>query len=431
MSAKPYSTDQFLESFTSALDRLTHIGEQILSDKSAQKTSQSIMETLKKQLKAYGGGIYFIDEKSQNLYLYTYTQSILIDKAVKVLKDSVYNIRIPVKMKGPLIAHCIQQNTIVQSEYLKDFYSPSVSAFALDLLQSIVKIKLCVGIPLRFKGKPMGVLFACFKREYLQPFEWALLNFYASFAGIAIDNSHKFAKLKEQYVLEKEMSSMLAHELKTPIAIAMNNTMMLSEHLGKSSEDTNAYDMNKKSQEAIKRLNRICSSVLTLREIEMQNVSSIHDLRHLKSSLLSIIENFEEVAKEKGLAFKSILSLNTGKLYGGGVQFEQILTILLDNALKYTEQGAIEISVECDNKLLKGTVSNTGYKIPRHQKKAIFKKFYQGHQDKHHGGLGLGLYIASQLTQKLGGTIELHESKVKGNQFIVCIPVYTSMRKAK
>jgi signal transduction histidine kinase len=106
------------------------------------------------------------------------------------------------------------------------------------------------------------------------------------------------------------------------------------------------------------------------------------------------------------------------------LRFEQVLTNLLDNAIKFSPQGGV-VTVELaqdDASGIRLCVSDQGIGIPAEQREAIFDRFYQGQGSRHLSGLGLGLYITSEIVALHGGSIHIEEPDQGGTRFVVTLP---------
>ncbi|MBD3270335.1 sensor histidine kinase, partial [Candidatus Peregrinibacteria bacterium] len=113
-----------------------------------------------------------------------------------------------------------------------------------------------------------------------------------------------------------------------------------------------------------------------------------------------------------------------------GVQFEQIISIFLENAYKYTNKGEIIVNVKINDNSMKCSVTDTGIGISNRHKNKIFDRFTRSKKNKK-SGLGIGLYIAKELTIKLNGNIKVKDNpKQKGSVFIIELPVYKKIPKS-
>jgi signal transduction histidine kinase len=107
------------------------------------------------------------------------------------------------------------------------------------------------------------------------------------------------------------------------------------------------------------------------------------------------------------------------------LRLEQVLTNLLENAIKYSpEGGPIEVAVSRSaDEALEIAVRDHGLGIPPEKRARIFERFYQAHGDGHRSGLGLGLYISCEIVELHGGGITVEFPPDGGSRFIVRLPL--------
>jgi signal transduction histidine kinase len=108
------------------------------------------------------------------------------------------------------------------------------------------------------------------------------------------------------------------------------------------------------------------------------------------------------------------------------LRLEQVLTNLLDNAVKYSpEGGQIDVVVAAaDNEFAEISVRDHGLGIPPEKRGQIFERFYQAHSGAHRGGLGLGLYISRQIIEQHGGELAAEFPADGGTRFVVRFPLH-------
>jgi signal transduction histidine kinase len=420
-------------SFNNEIDVLSSIAEKILANEDLESILNAILSNLREHLDAFGGGIVFPDETKKYLKLQAYTNRPEIDYMIRFIKSVLFNIKFPVNSEKLLLSKCYKQNIITESNDISEFFSPVISRTALKMIERIAGLKKCLAIPIRVSEKPIGILFTVFQRE-LKKREYSIIQFYANLSGLALDNHQKLARLKDLYQNEKQTTSMLSHELKTPVAIAYNSNQLLNIFLERNKkviEQKTFQQLKSKADDmqiSIQRINNICNSILSLREVEGHFPNSLQEI-DLNKRFDQLIECFKQKANSKNLKFTCSIKSLGGNYVGGIVQLEQIVTILLDNAIKYTEKGQVKLKIKQTEKRIIAEVSDTGIGIPEELKEKVFERFFRHHQGlrKRIEGLGLGLYIAKRITHELNGKIELINKKaVKGSNFIVEIPVFNS-----
>jgi len=129
----------------------------------------------------------------------------------------------------------------------------------------------------------------------------------------------------------------------------------------------------------------------------------------------------EAVAYEKGITITEniepeLIQKSDGEKVG------QVVTILLDNAIKYTEEnGRIEISLKKTKNQHELTITNSGKGISKENLPKIFDRFFSGDpaRTRENGGYGLGLSIAKAITEKLGGKIRVESKENQATTFVV------------
>ncbi len=234
-------------------------------------------------------------------------------------------------------------------------------------------------------------------------------------------------KAEEGNRLKTEFINNMSHEIRTP----MNGILGFSEFLADSNiSDEKRVNFVKIIQNSGHQLLKIIDDILEISKLETKQIKIFEEPFNLNDLLFELFSIFDSKAKEnntplyleKGLSNnKSIIKSDKSKLY-------KILSNLLENALKFTNVGHIEFGyiLRQENKqdLLEIYVKDTGRGIKKEDQQVIFERFVQSEKDSTNKieGLGLGLSIAKENTELLGGTITLESAKGKGTTFFVRIP---------
>lgn len=208
------------------------------------------------------------------------------------------------------------------------------------------------------------------------------------------------APLEENYQKQKQFISDAGHELKTPVAIVSANAELLSREMGDNQWLQNIQYENE-------RMGMLVGQLLELARTE--NITQ--QMEHIDFSRLVAGEAlpFESVAFEKGLVLNSNIANGIG-VVGNSTQLKQIVSILIDNAIRYSkEPGEISLTLTKEHGFAKLSIVNKGDEIPVEQRKQIFERFYRvdtarNGEDKHYG---LGLAIAKVITTSHKGHIEV------------------------
>ncbi|ELU89011.1 ATPase/histidine kinase/DNA gyrase B/HSP90 domain protein [Streptococcus pneumoniae PNI0360] len=143
--------------------------------------------------------------------------------------------------------------------------------------------------------------------------------------------------------------------------------------------------------------------------------------------------NYEMIASENNRVFRFENRIHR-TIVTDQLLLKQLMTILFDNAVKYTEEdGEIDFLISATDRNLYLLVSDNGIGISTEDKKKIFDRFYRVDKarTRQKGGFGLGLSLAKQIVDALKGTVTVKDNKPKGTIFEVKIAIQTPSKKKK
>jgi len=205
--------------------------------------------------------------------------------------------------------------------------------------------------------------------------------------------------LEENDERQKQFVSDAGHELKTPIAVISANTDLLSRQIGENEWLSNIKYENERMAVLIKEL-------LDLSHAENAKIpaESVDFSRLVTGETLP----FESVAFEKGLIIESDISENIF-VEGNPSQLRQLTAILLDNAIRHSKGGEINLTLNKDHRYAVLSVENTADDIPAEKLEHLFERFYRVDEARTDDGshYGLGLAIAKAIAENSGGNISV------------------------
>ena len=220
--------------------------------------------------------------------------------------------------------------------------------------------------------------------------------------------------------------SSMSHEIRTPINTIIGlNEMILREDV---SDEVAADAIN--IQGASKMLLSLINDFLDVSKIESGKMD-IAPVTYNVGDMLSDIVNMVWVrAKEKGLEFHiNVDPAVPSQLIGDEVRIKQILINVLNNAVKYTQEGSVTLSIrnmgnQLDHAQISYTVTDTGMGIKEESIPHLFSAFKRVDEEnnRHIEGTGLGLSIVKQLVELMGGDITVNSVYTKGSTFIITLP---------
>jgi len=230
-------------------------------------------------------------------------------------------------------------------------------------------------------------------------------------------------KAEESDRLKTEFINNMSHEIRTP----MNGILGFSKLLDKpnKSEEKRKNYINI-IQNSGNQLMRIIDDILEISKLGTKQVKISEKEICLNDLLLQQFSIFDIKAKESKmpLYLKKGLSDIESNILIDDTKLNKIVSNLLENALKFTSVGFIEFGYLLKNNKLEVYVKDTGIGIKTEKQEMIFERFSQEEKElsKNVGGLGLGLSIAKENAELLGGKISLKSEKGKGATFFVTIP---------
>lgn len=209
--------------------------------------------------------------------------------------------------------------------------------------------------------------------------------------------------VEETFEKQKQFISDASHELKTPIAVILSNSELLEDQIGENKQIS--YIKKECDQ-----MHHLVTSLLTLTRLEQTPYKEVEkNTFSISDALLEEILPFESIAFEKGIAMDYDITPDIS-FYGVKEQIQQVITILIDNALNHTnEHGNISISMSKTTHHILITVSNTGDEIPEAERDKLFERFYRVDQARTRsaGHFGLGLSIAKTIVTNHKGKIHV------------------------
>lgn len=232
-------------------------------------------------------------------------------------------------------------------------------------------------------------------------------------------------KLKEIDRKKVEFSSMVSHELKTPLVPILGYVQMLQkqELMG---------ELNKKQLDAVDeiyssalKLQRLVGDILTTQKLDLGKLEFNQENIDVAELLNSIIKDFNPIASQKNIHLIKD-SAEKGFIFSDKDRINQVFSNLIKNAIDFVEpdKGQITIGAKTDKNFIEFFVKDNGVGISETNQKEIFKKFYQidTSTSRKRNGSGLGLAICKGITEGLGGKIWVESKENVGTSFYFEIP---------
>lgn len=233
-------------------------------------------------------------------------------------------------------------------------------------------------------------------------------------------------KAEQAHMAKSDFLSTMSHEIRTPINGVIGIANLLKEE-----------DLNPRLQEYVeilsfssKHLLSVVSDILDFSKIESGNISFENTPFDVHQVAKGVYNLFEAKAGEKKINLEFVPDKNiTNYIKGDYVRLTQVLTNLLNNAIKFTDAGSVTLSYKIVNENSRGYViefklQDTGIGIKNEKLGSIFESFSQANSyiSNKYGGTGLGLTISKKLVEMQGGKITAKSEEGKGSEFSFSLP---------
>ncbi len=233
-------------------------------------------------------------------------------------------------------------------------------------------------------------------------------------------------ELREAMSIKSQFTSMVSHELRTPLtAIKEGIAIVLDGSAGKINEDQK--DFLSTAKRNVDRLHRLINDVLDFTKLESGKAEFRMEENDINEIIEEIVKTQKAVAGGSGLYLKTNLSPDIEKIRFDSDKIAQVLTNLINNAIKFTTRGGITVTsgIDVEGKAVRVQVEDTGTGIKKENLSRLFVEFQQVGSDKYRkpGGTGLGLAICRQIIEGHGGIIRAESEQGRGSKFIFTLPI--------
>lgn len=220
-------------------------------------------------------------------------------------------------------------------------------------------------------------------------------------------------KIYADYKRQKDFSSNVAHELRTPIAVMKSQLDVFRQ----KTDDEDARKMLRVLDSNVSKLNGLVDAILSLRKKSKLKFVDVN----LDIMVDEIILDLEDKAEEHGIDL-IVKDTNISLLTDDGL-LQRLVFNIVENAIKYNSPGGkVEISAREVKDMVQIIVADTGVGISQADKERIFELFYQIDSSRGQEGFGIGLSLSKTIANMLGATIEITDNEPKGSIFTVNIP---------
>ena len=295
-----------------------------------------------------------------------------------------------------------------------------------------------ITLPIIHEGKVLGVLDSeSSEPNFFTQDDFELLRTLASMVASRIvlerERSGAESQLRKAYLAAEEAGraksrflANVSHEVRTPLVAVLGLTDMVKSLIESAAPPEVVLDHLGVIGKSGNHLLSLLDQILDLSSDEHGELKL--DLRPAKplSVLREVVDLFRHRANERNLNLKAFAGDDLPEvILTDATRLRQVLVNLIDNAIKFTDEGEIRVELARRDESLVFTVADTGVGVAPDELKRIFRSFHQTDSSttRRHGGVGLGLAISQRLAQRLGGDLTMSSVVGKGSEFMLELPI--------
>ncbi|MDP2274457.1 MAG: response regulator [Archangium sp.] len=311
------------------------------------------------------------------------------------------------------------------------FVMPLVAATMLERKHiKVWVIRALVGVTVTLIAGHLGL-----RAAEVDPFPLAnaILNFAGTFVGatallntLAVESERSMERLKEAERAKSAFLANIGHEIRTP----MNGVLGMTDALLGAELGPREREMATTIRSSGQLMMALIDDLLDLSKLEARRlVLSAHPFS-LTQFAAALRLSWTPLAERKRLKLTVVLDASLpAAITLDELRFKQIVGNLLNNALKFTEQGAVSLLLSTQGAFLCCVVEDTGIGITPAQQERLFSRFAQADEQisRRYQGTGLGLALSRELALHMGGTLEVESVFGQGSRFICRLPLVAAV----
>ncbi len=234
-----------------------------------------------------------------------------------------------------------------------------------------------------------------------------------------------YRQAKKSDMLKTSFLANMSHEIRTPLNAILGFSEMMSKENVSVKQRQEYYSIIKENNQ---QLLNVINDIMDVSKIESGQLNINKAEINISEMICNLDKSFRQIIskqKKTEIRFDIHCPEKTIWVYTDKSRLRQVLTNLMNNAIKFTEEGSVSLYCEPQTDSLRFTVKDTGIGIALEKQKHIFERFYKAGPESSevlYGGTGIGLYISANIVQQLGGELNVSSEPSKGSEFSFDIP---------
>jgi signal transduction histidine kinase len=287
-------------------------------------------------------------------------------------------------------------------------------------------------VPLCSRSKPIGAITfvtAETNRHYNEA-DMVMAEELATRASVAIENARLYKGSQDAISIRDDFISVASHELKTPITSVKMFAQILKKH-SQQIGDEKAITYFSKMDKQLNKLTELIYDLLNVSKIQAGKMEFREEVFDFDSAVKEIVD----ILQQSEIRHMIKLEGKTGKkIKGDEERIGQVINNLVSNAIKYSPKAnEVIVELSADNKNVYVAVQDFGIGMQKEHLEKIFERFYRVYDttDKTFPGLGIGLYISSEIVKRHGGKFWVDSSIGEGSTFHFSLPIKVSPKQRR
>ncbi len=223
-----------------------------------------------------------------------------------------------------------------------------------------------------------------------------------------------------------EFISVVSHELRTPVTVAEGTISNVQLMLQRGQADQKKIEESlDEAHEQVIFLAKMINDLSTLSRAE-RGVAAEAEIIDVAEMAHDLFNEYSPEAEKQKLHFNLELAPKVGRVSTSRLYLHELLQNFITNAIKYTREGSVTLTIAKKKGVVSFSVSDTGIGISKSDQEKIFHKFYRSedYRTRETGGTGLGLYVARKLSKKIGADIQVKSRLNHGSTFSFELPAH-------